>query len=710
MSQPEQQEQGERAIMKPVEAKALQAADAQSAKMAGAADIQAAQALNPDRHSGSAGGDQNQSIEIVAMGKDGRQQVLAARPKEQKQEPPLTPEYLRERAKQDDIWAKKFVADIDQAQKLPSPYRDGHIAKVLKDAEAVYRPTGQAQKPQLQPDQFNTEEMLAQASEKSPAAQAVSLFKQWVEKQPDSPQKEAFRQEVRQQAADLSPEMKDKMEQRAKLWQKVEAAGLDEGGTHKAIRPELANNLTGRVEHNQPLENTADGWLVAGQAIARLPIEKQAEVIGAGLKAGTEQYQQEERERAIGRLIGSVQGGGQVSVNLAVIAEFSADVVCGNKERAMERGDKFGEAVGQTIVSGVGLFKDADQYLFNVGYSGDYGKPFKDVAELAAGLNDRWSQLPPREQERIKYKFITEMVADGVIAGGGAKAIGKAKEFTEVLDAVAEQAAEHAIKHGGKALEASKKAASTIAGAIDDLMSPEMALSGGGKMKFPRDFGKPADKPITQMEMSKSKDLPGGASPEQPNNVKSGKHEKPDEVRDEALDNPEGLAKLAKKFGINMPPKDTFVFCGEKNAISAEAAAKRLGITKEQLQELDEMALVAQKLERVPDYRDAFFNAYPGLIPVADRLVIHHGLPKWLLKGEYQGLFTAKELNDVKYLRGIYSSVNYELHNKQIHNRWLEFQAEFPKATRQQALDWLHRVDEEYGRYFAPVEGKGNIK
>lgn len=509
MSQPEQQEQGERAIMKPVEAKALQAADAQAAKMAGAADIQAAQALNPDRHSGSAGGDQNQSIEIVAMGKDGRQQVLAARPKEQKQEPPLTPEYLRERAKQDDIWAKKFVADIDQAQKLPSPYRDGHIAKVLKDAEAVYRPTGQAQKPQLQPDQFNTEEMLAQASEKSPAAEAVSLFKQWVEKQPDSPQKEAFRQEVRQQAADLSPEMKDKMEQRAKLWQKVEAAGLDEGGTHKAIRPELANNLTGRVEHNQPLENTADGWLVAGQAIAGLPIEKQAEVIGAGLKAGTEQYQQEERERAIGRLIGSVQGGGQVSVNLAVIAEFSADVVCGNKERAMERGDKFGEAVGQTIVSGVGLFKDADQYLFNVGYSGDYGKPFKDVADLGAALNDRWSQLPPREQERIKYKFITEMVADGVIAGGGAKAIGKAKEFTEVLDAVAEQAAEYAIKHGGKALEASKKAASTIAGAIDDLMAPEMALPGGGKMKFPRDFGKPADKPITSVLMSQADDVGG---------------------------------------------------------------------------------------------------------------------------------------------------------------------------------------------------------
>ncbi|MCC7527303.1 MAG: hypothetical protein IT342_02200, partial [Candidatus Melainabacteria bacterium] len=175
----------------------------------------------------------------------------------------------------------------------------------------------------------------------------------------------------------------------------------------------------------------------------------------------------------------------------------------------------------------------------------------------------------------------------------------------------------------------------------------------------------------------------------------------------EALESSEGLAKLAKKFGINMPPRDTYVFAGEKDAVSAEAAANRLGITKEELANLDETALVGKTLERVPDYRDAFFNAHPGLLPIADRLVIHHGLPKWLLKGEYQGLFTAKEINDVKNLRGIYSSVNYELHNRQIHNRWLEFQADFPKATKQQVLDWFHNIDDEFGRFFAPVEGKG---
>lgn len=182
--------------------------------------------------------------------------------------------------------------------------------------------------------------------------------------------------------------------------------------------------------------------------------------------------------------------------------------------------------------------------------------------------------------------------------------------------------------------------------------------------------------------------------------------QKPAEITAEALDNPEGLAKLAKKFGISMPPKDTYVFVGDKDAVSADAAAKRLGVTSEQLKSFDEARLSAHKLERVPDYRDAFFNAYPGLIPIADRLVVHHGLPKWLLKGRYEDLFTARELNDVKYLRGVYSSVNHQMHNRQIHNLWLKFQNDFPNPTKQQALDWLRKVDDEFGKSFAPTEGK----
>jgi len=172
-----------------------------------------------------------------------------------------------------------------------------------------------------------------------------------------------------------------------------------------------------------------------------------------------------------------------------------------------------------------------------------------------------------------------------------------------------------------------------------------------------------------------------------------------------ALDKPEGLAKLAKKFGISMPPRDTYVFVGEKTALSAEAAAKRRSIKPEHLKILDDTSLAAQKLERVPDYRDAFFNRYPGLIPIADRICVHHGIPKWLLK-EQVGLFTATEINDVSVLRGIYKSVNDQMHNREIHNVWRQFKKEYPNPTRHDVLDKLAEIDSDYGMFFVPTEGK----
>lgn len=172
----------------------------------------------------------------------------------------------------------------------------------------------------------------------------------------------------------------------------------------------------------------------------------------------------------------------------------------------------------------------------------------------------------------------------------------------------------------------------------------------------------------------------------------------------EALDKSEGLSKLAKKFGINIPPKDTYVFAGEKDAISAEAAARRLGITSEQLKNVDDAMLAAQKLERVPDYRDAFFNANPGLIPIADRLVIHHGIPKWILK-EYPGLFTAAEINKPEFLRGIYKGVNDELHNGILHRAWIRFKFNHGKPTQGDVVRMLESLDAKYGHLFAPEEG-----
>ena len=451
MSNAEQKEQGDRRLQAVPEVKPLQQADAQAARNAGASDVQAIQALNPNRHSGSAGGDQELSFELIAYGNEGFGKVVAARQQER----------LNARSDQSDL--------------------------------------------------MDTGTILAAEAKTNPAAEPVKLFKEWLNKQPESPQKEALAQEVRQQASDLSPEMKARMEHLAAIRRKIDEAGLEEGGIHQAITPEMASRtkLEGQVRHDQPLENTADGWLEAGRRISELPIDKQLQVIGSGLMAGYQQYQADERERTWGRIIGTTVGLGAVAVNLATIAEFTCDCIAGNKERAAERGGKFGEAVGQTLVSGVKLFQDADAYLFKVGFDGDYGRPFRDLVTVGVALNDRWAQLPPREQERVKYKLITEMAADGLIGAGGAKAIGKAKVFTEVLDAIALEA-----KTTTRAtIEGGKRAARAVGSAIDNLTQPEVEIPGVGKVKYPRDFGKPADKPLIHVLMSQADDLSGASRP-----------------------------------------------------------------------------------------------------------------------------------------------------------------------------------------------------
>lgn len=507
----EKKEQGDLAISAAPEKQSIQTADALDARNAAASDVKAVLAQNQNAHSGSAGGDQLESIQIIALDERGKQKVVAERPKETKQEPAITTDFLRERAKQPDIWAQKFVDQIEKAEKLPAPYRDGHLAQILKEAEAVYRPKDATQKAENDPNLMDTGTMLAVEAQTNPAAEPVKLLKEWVEKQPESPQKQAFRQEVRQQAADLSPEMQARMKHLEIIRRRIDVAGLEEGGVHQAITPDMASRtkLEGQVTHDQPLENTADGWLEAGRRISELPVDKQLTVIGSGLLAGYEQYQHDERERTWGQILGTTEGLGAVAVNLATIAEFTCDCIAGNKERAAERGELFGNAIGETIVSGIKLFQDADAYLFKVGFDGDYGRPFKDLVHLGMALNDRWSQLPPREQERLKYKLITEMAADGLIGAGGAKAIGKAKVFTEVLDAIALEA-----KTTTRAtIEGSKRAARAISNAVDNLTQPVVEIPGVGKVKYQRDLGKPADKPLTHVLMSQADDLGRAARP-----------------------------------------------------------------------------------------------------------------------------------------------------------------------------------------------------
>jgi len=279
---------------------------------------------------------------------------------------------------------------------------------------------------------------------------------------------------------------------------KVEQAGSNsfhEG--LKALAPEASDEDKAQyqIEHIERKEGSRDSkvliktgiaesskirWYEEGQSISQLPLSLQLSLIGNGLMSGANQFRNEQHERSAGSVIGAVQGIGSVAYNLAQIADFSAYCILGDA-RALEMGDKFGEAVGKSIVSGIRLYEAADEYLFKIGFNGDYSKPFNDVINVGLALNKQWCQLPSREQERLKSELIAQIVADGFVSYAGATSIGKAETYLEVLDTIALEAA----RQSGRQIGNLTKTIDTIKNQITSLLSPQLEAAGIGKLKMP---------------------------------------------------------------------------------------------------------------------------------------------------------------------------------------------------------------------------------
>jgi hypothetical protein len=255
---------------------------------------------------------------------------------------------------------------------------------------------------------------------------------------------------------------KDKPQPKKTKFELVDDGAAKPGATHAAV----------------PTGHPTD-WLVAGRNLAALPFEQQAQIIGIGLMAGIEQYNRERLERNWGALIGTVQGIGDTAVNLGKIADFSAYCITGDKARAGKMGAEFGKSVGQSIISGVNIFEGAKEYGEHIQKTGDVGKPIRDVIAVGQILDRQWEKLSPREQERQKYELIGQLVSDAFIGPPGAKAIGKATKFTEVLGCISKAATEH----GGHTVDEIRKAVNKISDVVRDLMAPEFVLEGGIKVK-----------------------------------------------------------------------------------------------------------------------------------------------------------------------------------------------------------------------------------
>lgn len=215
-------------------------------------------------------------------------------------------------------------------------------------------------------------------------------------------------------------------------------------------------------------------------AAATLPVIKPGMML-EGRVEKTQTDNNEFYERMAGTLIGTVQGIGNIAVNLATIADFCAYALIGDRQRGSEMLSKAGNAIAETTLTGIKLFHAADNYLYQVGFEGDYSKPFKDISILAQAIDEEWQKLPPREQERLKVELITQLLADGLITHAGCQPIGKANKLTEIIDAVAENT--NRILSSSK--DKIKRSATKISNTIDELLQPVADTGTGIKMKIP---------------------------------------------------------------------------------------------------------------------------------------------------------------------------------------------------------------------------------
>ncbi|MBZ0188551.1 MAG: hypothetical protein K8F91_20045 [Candidatus Obscuribacterales bacterium] len=110
----------------------------------------------------------------------------------------------------------------------------------------------------------------------------------------------------------------------------------------------------------------------------------------------------------------------------------------------------------------------------------EYAKPFRDIAIVGHALNQKWNEIPAREQERIKSKLVSELLTDGVITAGGAALISKAPKFTTVLDTIAREAGELPLVSKVAGRRATKATAEAIEEAIKPVTDSGITFGTGG--------------------------------------------------------------------------------------------------------------------------------------------------------------------------------------------------------------------------------------
>lgn len=311
--------------------------------------------------------------------------------------------------------------------------------------------------------------------------------------------------------------------------------------------------LKGRVEEN------AIAPPAVLERLAALPLDKQAQIIGAGIAA----CQQELDHQRFRTFVGAVAGVGDGLVGLAEgveglgkavcdVAQFSREVM-GNDPAAASKAAKAGEVVGKVLVGGVRLWQVTDAYLGGIGATGDYAKPLKDIAWLGQQIDQRWQAMSPEEKSKLTAKLAVENLA-GLAVGFGTAKLAKSMKVTEAL----EQLGADASQLGSGARD---KAGRFISKMLDELMPQEIAVTPDGQRiaipRTPRELPGNAIEPKSPRDtalFSMSDDL-GESSSRLPDRLPKAKADHLVEAKPKIRDSDAEVRAAIEKF----PPSEKFV-------------------------------------------------------------------------------------------------------------------------------------------------------
>lgn len=347
------------------------------------------------------------------------------------------------------------------------------------------------------------------------------------------------------------------------------------------------------------------------EKIAALPLDKQVQVVGAGIAA----YQQELDHQRFRIFVGTVAGVGDGVVGLAEgveglgkavceVAQFSREVM-DNDPRAADRAAKAGEVVGKVLVGGVRLWQVTDAYLGDIGATGDYAKPLKDIAWLGQQIDQRWQAMSPEEKSKLTAKLAVENLA-GLAVGFGTTKLAKSMKVTEAL----EQLGADASQLGSGVRE---KAGKFISSMLDELMPQEMAVTPDGQRivisRTPRELsaGTPEPKsPRDTAMFSMSDDL--GEASKLPGKSPTSKPDDLVEAKPKIRDTDAEVRAAIEKF----PPSEKFV-------AQLERVIESLG--SDELEYLRQRGIRVEAVRRVNDILPDMDRATLGIYNPDNRTI-----------------------------------------------------------------------------------------